>query len=66
MIREIGEPEMNAPESEFCELSAAELDHVSGGFGALWNVTWMGGFFDVAKDAVIYAVSVAEDWPAGK
>jgi bacteriocin-like protein len=57
---------MNAPESEFCELSAAELDHVSGGFGALWNVTWMGNFFDVAKDAVIYAVSVAEDWPAGK
>jgi hypothetical protein len=63
MIREIGEPEMNAPESE---LSAAELDHMSGGFGALWNVTWMGNFFDVAKDAVIYAVSVAEDWPAGK
>jgi hypothetical protein len=54
---------MNAPESE---LTAAELDHMSGGFGALWNVTWMGNFFDVAKDAVIYAVSVAEDWPAGK
>jgi hypothetical protein len=52
--------------NESRELNATELDHVCGGFGALWNVTWMGGFFDVAKDAVIYAVSVAEDWPAGK
>jgi hypothetical protein len=48
--------------SDIRELSATELDCVSGGFGALWAVTWMGGFFDVAKDAVIYAVSVSEDW----
>ena len=58
---------MNANETtEIRELNASELDEVTGGFGALWAVTWMGGFFDVAKDAVIYAVSVAEDWPAGK
>jgi hypothetical protein len=54
---------MNEHETgEIRELSASELDYVSGGFGALWAVTWMGGFFDVAKDAVIYAVSVSEDW----
>ena len=54
---------MNVHEtSEIRELATNELDCVSGGFGALWAVTWMGGFFDVAKDAVIYAVSVAEDW----
>jgi hypothetical protein len=39
--------------SEIRELTSDEMHHVSGGFGALWNVT---------KDAVIYAVSVAEDW----
>jgi hypothetical protein len=33
--------------SEIRELTSDEMDHVSGGFGALWNVTWMGGFFDV-------------------
>jgi bacteriocin-like protein len=54
---------MNAFEdTEIRELSTNELDCVSGGFGALWAVTWMGGFFDVAKDAYIYAVSVSEDW----
>jgi hypothetical protein len=52
--------------SELRELSASELDDVTGGFAALWNVTWMGGFFDVAKDAVIYATSVMENWLAGK
>jgi hypothetical protein len=31
--------------NESRELNATELDHVCGGFGALWNVTWMGGFF---------------------
>jgi hypothetical protein len=48
--------------TETRELTGHELDQVTGAFGALWNVTWMGGFFDVAKDAVIYAVSVSEDW----
>ena len=48
--------------SEIRELTGTEVDHVCGGFGVLMNVTWMGGFFDVAKDAVIYAVSVAEKW----
>jgi hypothetical protein len=53
---------MNVQETnEMRELSANEVDHVSGGLGALMNVTWMGGFFDLAKDAYIYAVSVAED-----
>jgi hypothetical protein len=47
---------------EIRELDATELEHVSGGFGALMAVTWMGCFFDAAKDAVIYAVSVSEDW----
>ena len=58
---------MNENETtELRELNAAELDSVCGGFSALWNATWMGAWFDVAKDAYIYVVSVAEDWPAGK
>jgi hypothetical protein len=52
---------MNAHDTrEIRDLAATELDQVAGGFGALFAVTWMGCFFDVAKDAVIYAVS--EDW----
>ena len=44
---------MNAHDtSEIRELAATELDQVSGGFGALFAVTWMGCFFDAAKDAV--------------
>lgn len=54
---------MNAQDtSEIRELAATELGQVSGGFGVLFAVTWMGCFFDAAKDAVIYAVSVSEDW----
>jgi hypothetical protein len=54
---------MNVHETnEMRELSATELEHVAGGFGALMAVTWMGDWFDIAKDAYIYAVSVSEDW----
>jgi hypothetical protein len=48
--------------TEIRELSSTDLDHVAGGFGALMAVTWMGAWFDVAKDAYIYAVSVSDDW----
>ena len=48
-----GDLMMNAHDtSEIRELAATELDQVSGGFGALFAVTWMGCFFDAAKDAV--------------
>ena len=43
------------------ELSADELDQVSGGFGPWLVLTFAGGFYEVAKHAVISAVSVM-DW----
>jgi hypothetical protein len=48
--------------SEIRELIVSEQDQVSGGFGALMAVTWMGCFFDAAKDAFIYSASVSEHW----
>ena len=43
------------------ELSADDLDQVSGGFGPWLALTFAGGFYEVAKHAVISAVSVM-DW----
>ena len=46
--------------SEIRELIVSEQDQVSGGFGALMAVTWMGCFFDAAKDAFIYSASAQQ------